>query len=85
MNGKRLPNTGTCRRLRVQGREMPEHYTKNCIADTAWCNKCKRRTLHAVDNKRLGHCLEHKAQEFTKAQQKRIEEQARDKREPRLF
>lgn len=41
---------------------MTQHYTKNTTEASAWCAKCKRRTMHRVDademQGRLGPCLE---------------------------
>ena len=40
---------------------MTEHFTKNTVEASAWCAKCKRKTMHRVDadaqQGRLGPCL----------------------------
>lgn len=36
---------------------MPEHYTKNTVSASAWCNKCGRATQHRIDSGRRGSCL----------------------------
>lgn len=38
---------------------MPEHYTRNTLTATCWCNKCGRNTEHRIDDGRRGPCLEH--------------------------
>lgn len=38
---------------------MSEHYTKNTLEVTHWCNQCGRRTQHAVSAGRVGRCMEH--------------------------
>lgn len=47
---------------------MSEHYTKATLETTAWCRHCNRLTQHAVSAGRIGHCLEHGAQQLTKKQ-----------------
>lgn len=37
---------------------MPEHYTKNTVEVSVWCNKCGKATRHRVDDGRRGPCLE---------------------------
>lgn len=36
---------------------MPEHYTKNTVSATVWCNVCVRATEHRVDDGRRGPCM----------------------------
>ena len=49
---------------------MPEHYTKNTIAVSVWCNPCGKFTIHRVDDGRRGPCLEciRKREEAIRAQ-----------------
>jgi len=37
---------------------MAEHYTRNTIEATAWCNRCNRVTLHRVDGVKKGPCID---------------------------
>ena len=37
---------------------MPEHYTRNTLEATKWCNRCGRPTQHAVSAGRIAHCLD---------------------------
>lgn len=37
---------------------MPEHYPKNTVEVTVWCNTCFKFTRHSVFNGRRGACLE---------------------------
>lgn len=64
---------------------MPHHYPKDTTEAPYWCKTCGRTTQHRVFDGRLAHCLEHHAQEFTKAQLKRKEQAEKEKREPKLF
>src|SRR5258708_33272914 len=41
-----------------KGLIMPEHYTKNTLECTVWCNHCGRTTQHRVDSGRRGPYLE---------------------------
>lgn len=36
---------------------MSQHYTKNTIETSAWCNKCGKMTAHTVSDRRLGYCI----------------------------
>ncbi len=36
---------------------MAEHYPKNCIEASAWCNGCGMNTPHRVADKRLQYCI----------------------------
>lgn len=36
---------------------MSQHYTRNTLGDTVYCNKCQKKTLHAVSGRVLGHCI----------------------------
>jgi hypothetical protein len=36
---------------------MPEHYTKNTVSASFWCNKCGKETSHRVDGNRRGPCI----------------------------
>ncbi len=64
---------------------MTQHYTRNTLEDTAWCNKCGRFTQHQVSGHRRGRCLEHQAQELTQAQQRRREKAERDRPQLKLL
>ena len=37
---------------------MPEHYTRNTVAASFWCNKCGKETMHRIDGTRRGPCLD---------------------------
>lgn len=37
---------------------MSEHYTRNTVSVSAWCPKCRRQTMHRVDEGRRGPCLD---------------------------
>jgi hypothetical protein len=38
---------------------MSQHYTRNTVSTSKYCNVCKRLTQHAVFDRRVAHCLEH--------------------------
>jgi hypothetical protein len=50
---------------------VSQHFTKNTIAASAWCNHCGRTTLHVVSGNRIGRCAEHDAPQLSKAQLQR--------------
>ncbi len=71
---------------------MPEHYTRNTIEATVWCNRCNRDTQHRVDGGRRGPCLEclKKLEIENEAERLRrgIEQELREENErknPRMF
>jgi hypothetical protein len=68
---------------------MPEHFTKNTLECTAWCNTCQRPTQHDVSCGRRGRCKEHSVPHRTKIQERRlvksVEKQICDREQPKLF
>ena len=64
---------------------MPEHYPKNVISVSAWCDTCRRLTQHRVDHKRLGSCTEHAAEGLSRKQEKTRQEQEETESQPGLF
>ena len=38
---------------------MPEHYTKNTVEASAWCNTCNRMTQWRIADGKRSYCLEH--------------------------
>jgi ribosomal protein L44E len=71
---------------------VPEHYTKNTLECTAYCNRCGGDTQHRVDDGRRGPCLEcirklELKNEFERIK-RGIEEEERaekDRMNPKLF
>jgi ribosomal protein L44E len=37
---------------------MPQHYTRDTIEVSVWCNVCRKETMHRVDDRRRGPCLQ---------------------------
>lgn len=68
---------------------MSEHYTRNTLQCTLWCNVCNRLTQHRVDGGRKGPCLEHgpkvNANGLSKSQARHREKTAKENRQPGLF
>lgn len=71
---------------------MPEHYTKNTLEATCWCNPCNAMTQHRVDSGRRGPCLVCMEKRRIKNEYERIkrgleaeERQAEKERNPTLF
>jgi len=64
---------------------MAEHYTKATEAISKWCDTCRRLTEHAVSSGRIGRCKEHAAAALSRKQQRQLEKQERERRQPRLF
>ena len=38
--------------------QMAQHFTRNTVAAQAWCLKCNKQTMHRVDDRRIGPCME---------------------------
>lgn len=36
---------------------MPEHFNKQTVEATVWCNPCGKPTPHRIDDGRRGPCL----------------------------
>ena len=36
---------------------MTQHYTRNTVEVSAWCQKCHKQTMHSVYGVKLGACL----------------------------
>lgn len=64
---------------------MSQHYQRNTVGVTQWCNTCGRMTIHRVDDRRVGVCTEHQKTGMSKAQQKRAAQQEKAVKEPELF
>lgn len=73
---------------------MSEHFTRNTLECTAWCNRCDRATQHRVDGGRRGPCLVcmKKAEEriaadggYSKAQLAKREKNEKARQNPMLF
>ena len=37
---------------------MAQHYTRNTVSAQAYCPKCGKQTMHRVDDRRIGPCLD---------------------------
>jgi hypothetical protein len=37
---------------------MSEHYTRSTVTASAWCRKCQKPTMHRIDDRRVGPCLD---------------------------
>lgn len=37
---------------------MTQHFTRNTISASLWCNKCGKPTQHRIDGVKRGPCLE---------------------------
>jgi len=64
---------------------MTEHYDERTVGVLVYCNKCGRRTIHSVSDKRLGHCTEHKPEGLSKRQEAERKRLDSEKRNPKLF
>jgi hypothetical protein len=36
---------------------MSEHFTRNTVMASCWCNKCGKPTMHRVDGVKRGPCM----------------------------
>ena len=64
---------------------MTQHYTRSTTAVMAYCPTCNRKTMHRVDDRRIGPCLEHKAQGMSKKQEKLNKRLNELREQPELF
>lgn len=64
---------------------MPEHHSKHTTSVMYWCPKCANRTMHRVDNGRLGACLEPHFTGLSKKQEKAREQAEKERQQPGLF
>ncbi len=42
----------------VEGKSMGQHYSRNTVSVSKWCNHCRRNTPHRVTDRRVNDCLE---------------------------
>lgn len=63
---------------------MSQHYQRNVTAILKFCNHCGKMTMHRVDDKRVGNCLNSHAEGMSKKQEaqlrKKIKQFELDKR-----
>lgn len=64
---------------------MAQHYQRNVTAVMMYCPTCGKQTMHQVNDRRVGTCLEPHVFGLSKAQEKRAEKKAEDERQPGLF
>ena len=71
---------------------MPEHWTRNTLEVTAYCNKCADFTQHRVDGGRRGPCIACIDRLILKSQVQRIrkgleqeQREEHDRQNPTLF
>ena len=65
---------------------MPEHHRGNVCNVMKWCSRCRKNTLHRVDFKREGSCVEqHAVPGLSKDQERRLAAKEKAEREPTLF
>lgn len=65
-----------------------QHYQRNVTAVLLYCPTCNKKTMHRVDENRVGNCMEPHVTGWSKAQAKRIilqEKQAIKDRQINLF
>ncbi len=64
---------------------MTQHYQRNVVGVSKYCPTCNRKTIHQVNDRRVGTCTEPHVFGMSKAQEKRAEKKAEDERQPGLF
>jgi hypothetical protein len=50
-----------------------------------FCNTCNRKTMHRVDQRRIGSCTEHQASGESEKQRKSREQRGIEAQQPELF
>lgn len=61
-----------------------QHYQRNVTGVSKFCDTCGKLTLHRVDDRRVGSCLEHAPTGLSKAQEKRQKEKEEAEQQPAL-
>jgi len=64
---------------------MTQHYQRNTTGIWKYCPTCGRKTMHRVDDRRVGVCTEQHVTGLSKAQQKREEKRLYEEQNPDLF
>ena len=64
---------------------MPEHYQRNVVSVSKFCPTCNRVTMHQVNDRRIGTCLEPHVFGLSKKQEKAAKEKSEAERQPGLF
>lgn len=62
-----------------------QHFTRDTTQVLAYCPTCNRKTMHRVDDRRLGPCLEHGTDERSKKQIREDQRRAEEAEQPGLF
>ena len=61
-----------------------QHFTRDTTQVKAYCRVCGRLTMHRVDDRRLGPCLEHAAPAMSKRQERLLERLAAEREQGEL-
>jgi len=66
---------------------VPEHHPKNVTGVLRWCSKCRKNTVHRVDEKREGSCADpgHPVSGATKKQSQEAAKRQQEAEQPWLF
>lgn len=62
-----------------------QHYQRNVTAISRFCPTCNRMTMHRVDDRRVGSCVEVHVTGMTKSQLKRAAAKDKEEASGRLF
>jgi hypothetical protein len=52
-----------------------QHYQRNVIAITKWCDVCGRLTSHRVSDRRVGSCMESHVTGLSKKQEAKLRQE----------
>jgi ribosomal protein L44E len=64
---------------------MSQHYQQSVKQVMVFCNTCNRKTMHRVDQRRIGSCTEHQASGESDKQRKAREQREIEAQQPELF
>jgi len=62
-----------------------QHFTRNTTQVLHFCPTCNRQTMHRVDDRRLGPCLEHGTDGRSKKQIQDDEKREEERKQGKLF
>jgi len=64
---------------------MMQHYQRNTCGILKFCPTCGKKTMHQVNDRRVGTCTEPHVFGLSKAQEKQAAEKAKRDRQPGFF
>ncbi len=64
---------------------MTQHYQRNTTGVLMFCPTCNRKTIHQVNDRRVGTCTEQHVAGMSRKQEREAKKRAEREREPDFF